>query len=279
MRPSIALLLLSLLAAAAGADEIRLTNGRSLEGRAAVLADGRVAVETSFGTLVLAAGQVAAIEAAVPLAEQVAARRARLDPGDAEGLYRLALWVREQGAATLARQLFEEVLALDPDHAGARVALGHHRHQDRWVSEAELRALRGEVLFRGRWVPAAERDRLLAWETAARLEEAERHRLAVLSAELEARRLEWLAAVALSQPAPPIYGYGVPSVPPWGFPRVKPHAQHPSPRPHPPGLRGPDRRPPPAATAAPRPGHRSGRLPAGAPPAAPQPRSSRPSSG
>lgn len=209
-------LLLLLAAGAAGADVVQLTNGRTLEGEATILPDGRVELQTSFGTLVLAAGQVARIEPATSLEERVAAFRARLDPADAEGLYQLAMWVQEQGAATLARRLLEEVLALDPEHEAARRALGHRRYQDRWVSEDELHALLGEVRFRGRWVSARERDRTLAWETARHLAQAERRRQAAFQAELAARQLEWLAGQELFHPPPPVYLYGGPVLHPWG---------------------------------------------------------------
>lgn len=268
---------LTLLAAGGAADEVRLTNGRTLEGKATVLADGRVEIEASFGTLVLAAGQVLAIRPSTPLAEEVAALQARLDPGDAEGLYRLALWAREKGAATLARALLEQVLALDPDHEGARRALGYRRYQERWVTAAEHRALRGEVRFRGGWVPAAERDRVLAWETAAHLAEAERRRQAAFSAELESRRLAWLAARELSHQPPPVYLYGAPVFFPGAFPQGAP-APPPLHRPGvdaPPGAGG--QAPPLRPLAGPR-QNRGSRSRAGAPAApAPRLRSGRPS--
>lgn len=286
MRACTFALLLTLAAGAAGADVVRLTNGRTLEGEATILPDGRVELQASLGTLVLAAGQVARIEPSTSLEERVAVLRARLDSEDAQGLYLLARWVQKQGAVTLARRLFEEVLALDPEHEEAREALGHRRYQDRWVSEEELHALLGEVRFRGRWVSARERDRVLAWETARHLAEAERRRQATFQVELEARRLEWLATQEpLRQPSP-VYLYGGPAGYPWGYAPGLPIYRPTHPRqgagPGPAAgsqARAPQARAPQARAPHPLAGSRhnqGGRTPASASPPAPRLRSGRP---
>jgi tetratricopeptide (TPR) repeat protein len=249
MKPSTAILLALLFAAApAAADRIWLTNGRVLEGQAEQLTDGRVAVHTSFGSLTISGELVDRIDRSPSLAERVAKLRATLGPRDAEGLFQLARWCAEQGAVTLARRLYQEVLAIDPDHEGARRALGYLRQQDRWLTEGEAHAERGEVLFRGRWMPAAERERLLAWETAQQLAAAEEHRQEAAWARLAAEQARLQTAAALSQP-PPIYygGDGVlyPGAYAGGVPLVAAGGL-------PPAFLGGHRRPPSARPAAPR---------------------------
>jgi hypothetical protein len=213
---ALCLSLASLLASAvpAAADEILLANGRRLEGTATFLDDGRVEIRAAFGTLVLPASRIARIENKISLEEAVATARARLDGRDAEGLYQLALWCQEKGATTLARRLFEETLAIDPQHAGTRRALGYRLAGGRWVTETEYHALRGEVQFRGAWVSAAERDRILAWETAQAVAEVERRRAAARAAEVAAAEARLVLATERAPEsgfyAYDPYSYGVP---------------------------------------------------------------------
>lgn len=264
------------------ADEIWLTNGRLLTGEARVAADGGVEVFSAAGSMTLPARLVARIERTPSVERLVEARRAFLPPGDSEALYQLGRWASEQGAATLARRIFEDVLALDGDHPGARRLLGYRRHQDRWVSESEYHALRGEVYFRGAWQPGSEVQRVLAWETATAQAQAERHREAAWRARQEAEyaRLEAdLARQAAVDDYGPLYPYGLS----WGLPGVvivdKPHRPpkaHEPDSPHRRTDRGRmDRRPPPRDK--PQPGRPSRLVGARPGPSSPAPRGSRPS--
>lgn len=204
---SLALLLTFAVAPFAAADDILLTNGRRLEGSATYLPDGRVEIKAAFGTLVLPASAIAQVENRTSVGEAVDATLSRLDPADAEGRFQVARWCEQRGAATLARRLYGEVLAIDPAHAGARQALGYRLEEGRWVTEEEYHRLRGEVPFRGTWMAAAERDRVLAWETAQAAAEVERRRA-------EARASEVVVAQArLAQASEaPFYGYDS-----WGY--------------------------------------------------------------
>ncbi len=239
------LLAVTLLAGAlpAAADDILLDNGRRLEGTATFLDDGRVEIRAAFGTLVLPASRIARIQDKTSLEEAVAIARTRLDAGDAEGLYQIALWCQEQGASTLARRLFEDTLAIDPHHAGSRRALGYRLAEGRWVTDAEYHALRGEVQFRGAWVSAAERDRVLAWETAQAVAEVERRRAEARVAEVAAIEARLVLAQERAAESS-FYGYDpygyvlpvpggvyapIPGRPPHFKPPVRPHQPDPPP--------------------------------------------------
>lgn len=240
--PRLSLVLALTLAASAplAADEIFLANGRRLEGTATFLEDGRVEIHAAFGTLVIPADKVARIESKTSLDEAVRAALARMDERDAEGRYQLALWCRGQGATTLSRRLLAGTLAIDPGHAGARQALGYRFAAGRWLTEAEYHALRGEVKFRGAWVSAAERERVLAWETAQAVLEAERRRADARAAEVAAAEARLVLAQERAR-EPVLYGYD-----PYGY--VVPIERHPPHRPHhrrPPGNDQPPVPPPP----------------------------------
>jgi hypothetical protein len=255
---------LVLAAGAARADEVILTNGRRLTGTARVAPDGTVEVHSAAGSVGLPAHLVARIERSETFEQRVAAVRAALPKGDAEALFQLASWCAAEGASTLARRLYREVLILDPDHAGARRALGFRRFENRWVSDEEYHALKGEVLYRGAWRPAVEVDRLLARETALAQLAAERQREAAWRA-LEAAgeaRLETELARQASLAYEPFYPY------PYGFYPgpvvvVPPIVKRP-PSKEPPRSPGMGPRPTPAPH---RPGRheRSGRAPASSP--------------
>lgn len=80
---------------------------------------------------------------------------------DAQGHYLLALWCEDNGLAAEAKLEFEKVLALDPDHAGARQSLGYVKSGDQWLSGEEAMRAKGLVRHEGEW--------LLPEELAARL--------------------------------------------------------------------------------------------------------------
>ena len=52
------------------------------------------------------------------------------------------------------------MLAAEPDHPAARRALGYEKVGDRWLTLAEVRRKNGLVLYQGRWLLAAEIDKL-----------------------------------------------------------------------------------------------------------------------
>ena len=66
--------------------------------------------------------------------------------------YDLAAWCEAAGLRTQAHAHLLEVIALDPDHAGARARLGHSRVGTRWLTADELHAFNGEISFRGKWL-------------------------------------------------------------------------------------------------------------------------------
>ncbi len=223
-----ALLCLSLLPPhAIHADEIWMTTGRKLDGTLTDLGNGKVRIEMSFGTLELPADQIARVERGSTAAQEVERVLAALQPGDAEGRFELALWCRDNGEATLERRLLERVILIDPDHEGARHLLGYLRLTDgTWVTEEQLRDLRGEVRFRGDWVTSEERARTLQAEqqqtALRRLQQLEDARLQVETArlQLEASRQTSAARTVPGVVNPvsgipvggfPLYGGGAPA--------------------------------------------------------------------
>jgi len=237
--------LVALLGAFPAAGEVvHLKNGRHLEGEVLAVEGGKVSIRTALGTLSLPESMVERIDGTESLLEMVERTLARLPAGDADGVFELARQCRDRGATTLARTLFERVLEIDSEHAGARRELGHVRHEGRWMTEAEARAARGEVFFRGRLMSAEASEQILARESFlesmaradARRREQQRQRA-------ERERAAWEAEEGTGAG----YAYGAAGQgqgfgdPLWGIPLL-PHAGVG----HPGGGAGPGSHPPPA---------------------------------
>lgn len=176
--------------APASADVVRLKNGGTLEGKVRDTGNGQIEILLPYGSLALEADLVASVERSATIDEEVAARLRQLDADDAQGLYELAQWCRDRDAYTLAGRLLEEVLVIDPDHTEARHELGYRRIGDEWLTDEEAHERLGDVYFRGTWLTAAQRDRILVLEGAVaadrRRSDLEQARLEVELARLEA---------------------------------------------------------------------------------------------
>lgn len=153
------------------ADEVVLKNGAVLEGLAKEEGD-KVVVEMDAGSMTLKRSDVSLIrKVAGPLQEL----EARLEkPLDAEGNFQAATWAREKGLVARSTDLYRKVLLMNPDHEGARKALGYTKHEGRWLTEEELLEAKGYVRHEGRWVTREERERLLEAEERRRLAELQR---------------------------------------------------------------------------------------------------------
>ncbi len=117
----------------------------------------------------------------------------RLRRQHARELFELASEAFRAGRIALCYELLWQVIELDPEHGRTRALLGFTRHGDRWVSPYTANKLRagyvwhrhfgwipkgserryeaGEQLWRGRWLPAEEVNRLRSnWSHAWQIE-------------------------------------------------------------------------------------------------------------
>lgn len=65
--------------------------------------------------------------------------------------WKLAEWCREKSLTTERRQVCERVVQLDPNHLGARMALGYTQIDGRWVQQDQWRIERGYVRYGNEW--------------------------------------------------------------------------------------------------------------------------------
>jgi len=160
-----------LLAAPAFADEVHLNDGSIIIGRVEERGD-EILVTRGGNSARYPRAMVRKIVYA-PLPEEIfESRKAELKEGDAAGRAELARWCSREKLKAEAAKMWRAVIAIDPDHAEARKALGYTKLEDgRWATEEEIMSAKGLVKHDGRWMTPAERD-----AAAAKAAEAERSR-------------------------------------------------------------------------------------------------------
>lgn len=172
------LLLAACLAAPALADVVHLKSGGKIEGEV-VRADGGVIVKLPAGEVRISDAAIARIEKKPSVLEEFKKRAAALKANDAAGHFALAQWAAKRRMKDEAQVLFQQVIVLDPNHAGARAALGHRLVNGQWVTEEQQMQARGLIRHDGQWMTP---------EAAAKLR--------TLKAELEVARERRRAAEA-----------------------------------------------------------------------------------
>jgi hypothetical protein len=188
-------LLLGLLAGStAFADEIVLRNGARFTG-AVTREAGRVTIRMDSGTMSFAAVDVASVRMADDAFLEMERRTSTAST--AQECHDAAVFATANGFGTKAQDLHRRAIELDPEHEGARRALGHVKHEGRWMSFDDLMRERGFVKKGNAWVPpdaVAAEDPLEARareQELARQRSAEESRIdASLSIELDQLDLE-----------------------------------------------------------------------------------------
>ncbi|MGH7201700.1 MAG: HEAT repeat domain-containing protein, partial [Planctomycetaceae bacterium] len=146
------------------ADSIELNNGGEVRGeiRGNVSSSGAepITIETLGGAVVtVERDQIKnIIKRSLKLEEYYT--RARALPEDAEAHWQLAEWCREQRLSRQRTEQLERVVALDPDHEPARLALGHEQRDGVWMTRDEAMAADGYVKHGSRYVTPQEKELL-----------------------------------------------------------------------------------------------------------------------
>jgi len=155
----LSLITLLIVAVSATADELHLKDGRILSGR--VFDDGdRYAIVDRDSKNVVKKSEVSEVLKKRSFMDDFDDRLASLPADDAEAIFEFGRWLDENEWASRAKLAYEEVLDLDPDHRGARRALGYSLYEGAWVSPEELNRRKGLVEFEGRWYTKHDLDEL-----------------------------------------------------------------------------------------------------------------------
>jgi hypothetical protein len=181
------------LAAPAAADEVVLRNGAVFSGIVREEGD-RVVVQLDFGTMTFKKIDVRSIvRSDDPLKEFD--QKVRAAEG-AQGHYEVAMWARDKGLTTRSNEVLKKVLAIDPEHEGARKALGFEKVDGKWLEGDELMVARGFVKYNGRWLKRETAERLLEGDRAVAVE-TDRRQLEQRA--IDAQREVELAKIALER--------------------------------------------------------------------------------
>lgn len=124
--------LIAVLAATAVADQLVLDNGHTLTGRVSVEGD-TVIIEMTHATLTFPKARVSKIVYQVTPDEELAHRLAKADKKDPKALFTIARWAEKKSLSRQVQDICKMIIRLDPDHAGARLKLGHVGIDDKWL--------------------------------------------------------------------------------------------------------------------------------------------------
>lgn len=142
------------------ADEVVLRNGSKLEGT--VTENGsQVVIDVGSGTIAIDRSEVRSIHRQDDLNREFDRRMAQVKPDDAEGYYQVYLWTRQNPALKArSERLLRRILEIDPNHEGARRALGYVNYKGAWLTPDEHKAALGLVWYGGQWMSAEAAERL-----------------------------------------------------------------------------------------------------------------------
>lgn len=179
-----------LLAAPAVADEVVLRNGSVFSG---VVREegGRVTIQMDYGSMTFRKIDVREIRKTDdPLKELDAKVEAA---STAKEYFELSLWARDRGLKGRSDDLLNRVVFLEPDHEGARRALGYERHEGAWMKGDELMVARGFIRHQGKWLKRETVEQILAQENAEVIEYERQktiRRVAENDREIELQKIE-----------------------------------------------------------------------------------------
>jgi len=148
--------LLFLVPAALFADEVFLQGAGSISGRIVEQTDEIVQVDVGGGIVGVPTSRVERIVKARCSLDDYDDRASKLGPKDAGGWRKLGVWASQQGLTVQSQDAYRNVLAVAPDDAEARKALGFVKHDGRWMTEEESYRARGYVKYEGEWMTPAQ---------------------------------------------------------------------------------------------------------------------------
>jgi len=178
MRPRASLIIVTsivfglLAVAVACADCVTLKSGGELRGE--ILADPKslekarsITIRTLTGaTVIVERENIAEVVRRRPLLEEYETRR-RTAADTVAGQWELAEWCRQKSLPKEREVHLRRVVGFDAGHVAAHRALGHIRIAEGWGTPNELKAARGLVKHKGKFVSAGHLDAALDEERAS----------------------------------------------------------------------------------------------------------------
>lgn len=178
------LLSLILLAALSlPADEVRLKDGRVVEGKVTERGD-TIRVQGEHGAVSFPRDKVEKVTYGPTRREQLAERRAAIADDDVDALFELAGWCEFEGLLKERDALLARCLEIDPQHDGANEVLGRVKLYGRWMTAEQAAEAQGLVNWGGQWIPKEEKALRDALAAQASLAHEVRRRVSDLTVQL-----------------------------------------------------------------------------------------------
>lgn len=146
------------------ADKVKLQNGAVVDG--IVKEEGeKIIVETGLGVVKFDRKDVETIEKGKSKLEEYYEKFDDIkNSKNADDFYKLAKWAKDNALPKFVRNLYEKTIELNPDHEGARRALGFQLYQGKWMTQDEFMTAKGFIKFRDKWMTEAEKELIIAQE-------------------------------------------------------------------------------------------------------------------
>jgi len=154
-RLSILLVIVCLLAALPAQGEvIKLRDGSELEGKIVERTKTAIRLKLDDVEISIEGDQIVSIdgkEYKVDVNAMLEERLSSVKPGDADGLYEVAVWCNSKGLTEKRDELVKKTLEINPQHPGANRMVGNVFRNGKWWTPDELKK-QGLVLYRGKWM-------------------------------------------------------------------------------------------------------------------------------
>jgi hypothetical protein len=131
LRALLTVCILAVLAAPADADKVHLADGRTLVGVATMDGDD-VQIVMEYGAIRVPRSEVASIEVGDTPEAELAKKLAAAPDKDPAALAQIARWAAENKLPRQANEIYNRVLAIEPNNPAARAALDFARVDGEW---------------------------------------------------------------------------------------------------------------------------------------------------
>ncbi len=163
-----------LFAAIALADTIHLKGGQKLEGKILAEKPDYVEIRTRFGNIKVERERIDKVEYGETPEEEYKRKLKKVDKNDAEALYELAQWCKENKLKKEHIQLLKKVLKANPQHDETNREMGKVKYDGRWFNPSELNEFKkteaermeaqGMVWYEGMWMPEPQAKKRMGYQ-------------------------------------------------------------------------------------------------------------------
>jgi tetratricopeptide (TPR) repeat protein len=142
-------------------DAVKILDGGIVRGEIIDETEDYILIRRKSGDIQqLSKERIESIERGPSFNEEFERRWKSLNERDVDGFFELGIWAEDRGRRTEAEKCYKRVIALNPDHEGARERLGHKKYKDKWyTNDDDYYKAMGMVKFGDLWVTPDEKEK------------------------------------------------------------------------------------------------------------------------